>query len=50
MEFFLLGLLVSVTLTNHLLFKKRLTSFTLIMGPYIVIALLNNFVAVNFGI
>ena len=49
MEFFLLGLLVSVTLTNHLLFKKRLTSFTLIMGPYIVIALLNNFVAVNFG-
>ena len=49
MEFFLLGLLVCVTIANRLLFKKRMTSFTLIMGPYIVISLLNNFVAVNFG-
>lgn len=49
MELLLLGLMIGVSLAGYLLFRKRITSFILVMGPYIVIALLNNFVAVRFG-
>lgn len=49
MEFALLGLLLVVALFNYLIYDKRLTSFVLVMMPYIVITLVNNFIATRLG-
>lgn len=49
MEFALLGLLLFIALFNYLVYDKRLTSFVLVIVPYIAITLINNFIAVRLG-
>ena len=49
MELILLGFMICVFLMDSIVLQKRISSFAIIMAPYIMIVFLNNLVATRFG-